>query len=71
MISVNCVADSFVIIVDSPEDVEAFKTMVHRGTNNWPDAPTSIKEFSDEVTNGRHMQDYRFLNNEPAKGETK
>ena len=69
MISVNCVADSFVIIVDSVEDVEAFKQLVQRAAMTWTDAPVCIKEFADEITNGKHMQNYRFLANEPAKGE--
>lgn len=70
MITVNAVADSFVIIVDNPEDVAAFKQLVHRGANLWPDAPTSIKEFSDQITNdGKLMQNYKFLSNEQKEGD--
>lgn len=58
------------IVIDSAEDMAAFAMMVRRATNLWPDAPTSIKEFSDEITNGKHMQNYRFLANEPKKEQS-
>lgn len=71
MITVNCVANSFVIIVDGTEDVDAFKKMVQRGTNLWPDAPVSIKEFADVVTNSQLMQDYQKLYGpSPKKGSS-
>ena len=57
----------YVIVVDSAESMAAFAQMVNRGVQTWTDAPTEIKEFADEVISGEHMQNYRFLNNEPAK----
>lgn len=51
----------FCIVVDSAEDMAAFQQMVFRATNLWPDAPISIKEFSDEVIHGEHMQNYQQL----------
>jgi predicted HAD superfamily Cof-like phosphohydrolase len=70
MIVTKQVADALVIMVDGEESVAAFKTLVHRATNLWPDAPPEVKEFADEVTNfdmlafqGREnkgLQDYQF-----------
>lgn len=57
----------YVIVVDSAESMAAFAQMVNRGVQTWTDAPTEIKEFADEVISGKHMQNYRFLANEPAK----
>lgn len=40
-------------------DVPAFKELIHRGANLWPDAPPAIKEFADLICNdGVVMQDY-------------
>ncbi len=61
----------YVIVVDSAESMAAFAQMVNRGVQTWTDAPVEIKEFADEVISGKHMQNYRFLANEPAKGEKK
>ena len=65
MISVTPIGDKkqpvgFAIVLDA-EDMEAFRQMVFRATNLWPDAPISIKEFSDEVIHGEHMQNYQQL----------
>lgn len=40
------------------DSMEAFKEMVQRATQCWPDAPAEIKHFADEITNGAPMQDY-------------
>lgn len=38
---------------------EAFKELIQRGANLWPDAPPEIKELADLITSdGRVMQDY-------------
>lgn len=37
----------------------AFKQLIQRGANLWPDAPPEIKEFADLITNGKVLQDYR------------
>lgn len=38
---------------------DAFKELIQRATNLWPDAPPTIKAFADLVTNdGKLMQDY-------------
>lgn len=46
------------IVIDGPKALAAFKELVQRGANLWPDAPPEIKTFADEVTNGRILQDY-------------
>jgi hypothetical protein len=47
------------IVVTSPESIAAFKELIQRGANLWPDAPAEIKEFADLITNGQILQDYR------------
>lgn len=42
-----------------PEDTAAFTELIQRGANLWPDAPATIKEFADKVTNGKVLQDYK------------
>lgn len=39
-------------------DVKAFKELVFRGANLWPDAPRVIKELADMLTDGKVLQDY-------------
>ena len=46
-----------VVIIDSTESIAAFKQMVHRATNLWPDAPPEIKAFADEITNADWISD--------------
>lgn len=46
------------IIIDTAEEVAAFKKLVFRGANLWPDAPASIKTFADELEQGHAWQDY-------------
>ena len=46
------------IHISSKESIEAFKELVQRATNLWPDAPPEIKRFADQVTNGAVLQDY-------------
>ena len=41
------------------ESLGSFKKLIQRGANLWPDAPASIKEFADVITNGRILQDYK------------
>jgi NTP pyrophosphatase (non-canonical NTP hydrolase) len=40
------------------QDVSAFRELIQRGANLWPDAPPEIKAFADWVTTGKIMQDY-------------
>jgi hypothetical protein len=47
------------IIVSSPQSISAFKELIQRGANLWPDAPAEIKEFADLITSGQILQDYR------------
>lgn len=58
MIEVKELAGDAVIIVVDKNSAEAFKELVHRGTNLWPDAPPEVKEFSDIITNGHVLQNY-------------
>ncbi len=44
------------------EFVEAFKQLVQRATNTWPDAPPEIKEFADMICEGKVLQDYYSQN---------
>lgn len=39
-------------------DLAAFKELIQRGANLWPDAPPAIKHFADIITNGEVLQDY-------------
>lgn len=40
------------------ESIAAFKMMVRRALNVWPDAPPEIKEFGDLILEGKVLQDY-------------
>lgn len=46
------------VVIDNPESMANFITLVQRATNLWPDAPPEVKEFADLVTNGKVMQKY-------------
>lgn len=46
----------------SVESKAAFKELVQRGANIWPDAPAEIKILADLVTNGTVFQDYTLKN---------
>lgn len=65
MITVTRIADDeigtlgFAIVIDKADSMEAFKNLIQRGANLWPDAPAEIKEFADKITNGQVLQDYR------------
>lgn len=39
-------------------DVSAFRELIQRGANLWPDAPPAMKQFADLVTTGHILQDY-------------
>lgn len=43
-------------------DIPAFKELVFRATNLWPDAPPEIKRFSDLLLHGKVLQDYDSQN---------
>jgi hypothetical protein len=49
------------------DDIEKFKELVQRGSNLWPDAPASIKEFADQVTTGTVLQDYKSQEKKATK----
>lgn len=51
-------------IIIPKTDLPAFKQMVQRGVNLWPDAPASIKSAADIITNGAEMQPYAQLSGE-------
>jgi hypothetical protein len=55
----STVRDTVTICIAGTESIEAFKQLVQRGANLWPDAPASIKGFADLVTTGTIMQDYK------------
>ena len=38
---------------------DAFKELIQRGANLWPDAPWQIKELADLITSGQVMQNYQ------------
>lgn len=41
------------------KDVAAFKELIHRGANLWPDAPPAIKQLADLLSHGKILQDYQ------------
>ena len=45
------------VYVNAMEE-KAFRELVQRGANLWPDAPPSMKQFADLITNGKVLQDY-------------
>jgi acylphosphatase len=49
------------IFVEGTKDVAAFKQMVQRGTNLYPDTPGSIKLAADLITLGAAQQDYLHI----------
>ncbi len=44
------------------ESIEKFKELVFRATNLWPDAPSEIKKFADQLIHGKELQDYDSQN---------
>lgn len=56
-----------IVIVDSghltvylsPKALPAFKSLVQRAMNTWPDAPAELKEFADLLLEGKILQDYK------------
>jgi NTP pyrophosphatase (non-canonical NTP hydrolase) len=50
--------DYKIIGIHGEFSISAFKELVHRATNLWPDAPAEIKEFADMITVGHVQQDY-------------
>ena len=49
---------SMIKIWITAKSLPAFKDMVHRATNLWPDAPPEIKEFADNLIHGAPLQNY-------------
>ncbi|MGE4259191.1 MAG: hypothetical protein AB7F19_07605 [Candidatus Babeliales bacterium] len=58
-----------IVVISDHESLEAFKQLVHRATNLWPDAPAAIKEFSDMVLHGKTLQDYYNAENKDRRAE--
>lgn len=50
--------DKITVIIEGERSVAAFKELVQRGTNLWPDAIPEIKRAADLVTVGHVQQDY-------------
>lgn len=47
------------VYLDLPRNLlPAFKEMVARGMNVWPDAPAELKEFHDILLHGYPLQNY-------------
>ena len=72
MITVTKISDNgFVIVVEGVVSNNAFKELVQRATNLWPDASPEIKHFADEITNrdllATHgkLQNYESQNTSP------
>ena len=53
------------VVAETAEDWRLLQEVFQRATNLWPDAPPSVKHISDVVTNGKPMQDYYKLVNQP------
>lgn len=59
LIDVFRLVESEITTIDVPDALyPAFKDMIQRAVNLWPDAPPEIKHFADVITNGKPMQDY-------------
>lgn len=77
MIDFSSIQDSegkpiaFVVTIDGKESMEAFKKLVFRATNLWPDAPAEIKIFADEVEHGKALQDYASQDTSPKRKKKK
>lgn len=77
MIDFSSIQDSegkpiaFVVTIDGKESMEAFKKLVFRATNLWPDAPAEIKIFADEVEHGKALQDYASQDTSPSAKKSK
>jgi hypothetical protein len=48
----------FEICIQGVEMVDAFREMVRRSLNCWPDAHPALKELGDMLEHGRILQDY-------------
>jgi hypothetical protein len=48
----------YVITINGPESQDAFKELVRRALNCWPDAHPSLKEMGDMLDHGKILQDY-------------
>lgn len=61
--NLNLVGEESILDIRVLEDeVLAFKEMVARACNVWPDAPAEIKEFHDILLHGKPLQDYYSQN---------
>lgn len=51
--------DSYGAMIFVPKELlPAFKELIFRGANLWPDAKPEIKDFADVLMHGRPLQDY-------------
>jgi len=48
-----------ITLVLFPDILPAFRDLVQRAMNTWPDAPTELKEFADLLLDGKILQDYK------------
>ena len=73
MITVHRIKDAdgstqgITVVIDTDRDLKSFVELVQRATNLWPDATPAIKEFADEITNGKVFQDYSKQDTSPKK----
>lgn len=58
-------SDGSACLVIEPQERDAFKELIQRGANLWPDASPAIKELADLITEGKIMQDYWKQGNIP------
>lgn len=65
-------SDGSACLVVEPQERDAFKELIQRGANLWPDAPPAIKVLADLITNdGVVMQDYYKQAGVPVPGQEK
>lgn len=57
-------ATSMTLFIDGADSLKAFRELVQRGANLWPDAPAEMKEAADLITNGMVMQPYSKMSGE-------
>lgn len=53
------IEDHYIITIAGAESEQAFKILVRRALNTWPDAHPDLKELGDMLDHGRVLQDYQ------------
>lgn len=46
------------LIIEGPQSLRNFQTLINRAMNTWDFAPVEMKEFADTFQYGKPLQDY-------------